>query len=260
MSQKTSADKVGSVSTVAENVAENWTYYDTVLIGQNLAGLSFNDGWHPNYLALGLQADVPFFNVRNKNHGLPYNNQDTRDALPFAFRIFTIGVRFWAPSCANYPSDGIGEQQTPSVLFATELAKHCSVTLQTNQDDRLKSTVQLTPPGYGLVGGGVGQGDMEGLSASFNAVTTTDSGGVPILTNKWGFYNPLEIPRRANLSVVLKFNDYGKNLLQAMPGPLFTQLRDVAADGSYYDAAAISGMQVVLGGQRLVQQRGQYHA
>lgn len=262
MSQKTSAHKRQTVSTNVKNVAENWTLYDTTLIGEGLSSLAFNDGWLASYAALGLQAEVPFFNVRNKNVGLPYNNQDTRDALSWGFRIFTVGVRFFAPAVSVYSVDApiTGDQALPANLFETELAKHCAVTVQTNQDERLKTHALLTPPGYGPVGGGFGQGDVQTVNSGMNVLTQTQGQGTSLLTNKWGFSKPLEVPRRANISVTLKFNDYAKNLLQAMPGPNFTPLRLVGAGDTWYSAPAIAGIQVVLGGQRLVQQRGQYHA
>jgi len=262
MSQQTSAHKRSTVSSNVRNVAENWTLYDTTLIGPGLTSLAFNDGWLASYNALGLQAEVPFFNVRNKNVGLPYNNQDTRDALAWGFRIFTVGVRFFAPAVSVYSLDSPiqGDQHLPQNLFETEIAKHCQLTLQTNQDERLKTHALLTPPGYGPVGGGYSQGDVVTVSNTPNVMTQTQGQGVSILTNKWGFANPLEVPRRANLSVTLKFNDYCKNLLQAMPGPNLTPLRAVAGGDTWYACPAIAGIQVVLGGQRLVQQRGQYHA
>jgi len=267
MSQKISLarDLQRAAAKAPENVAENWVLYDTVLIGAQIGQqLNFTDGYQATFAALGGLTRVPFFNIRNRNHGLAYNNQDTRDALPYALRIFTIGLQFFAPSVACYRNAAgvpIGPQSAEIDLWATEIARHASITLQTNQDERLKINAQMTPAGVGTVGGGVAQGDAQQLTSTYmNVHKTNISGGVAQLTNKWGFLEPLEIPRRANVSVVVEFSEYARNLLQAMPGPMLNPFRDDADDGSYYFAGSVAGMRVFLGGQRLVQQRGQYHA
>lgn len=249
-----------------ENVGENWTLYDTVLCGGYTSSMSFNDGYQTTFAAMGGLNSVPFFNVRNRNHGLAYNNQDTRDQLPWAFRIFTIGVSFFSPATVLYRNNaGVprGPQNIEQALWETELPKHASLVLQTNQDERLKINTLMTPSGSGIVSGGVAQGDPE-LQIVGNVTPASAlqsySQGVPELTNKWGFPNPLDVPRRANLSVTIRFSEYGRQLLQTMPGPFFQVFRADGSAGTYTFKNGMFGIQVVLGGQRLVQQRGQYHA
>lgn len=248
-----------------KNVKENWVLYDTILVHTNVDTLAYNDGWFSTYAALGLQNELPFFNVRNRNHGLPYNNQDTRDALSYGFRIWTIGVQWFGPSITEYQNIDLnvptGESTLSSVTFTNELPKHTSLILTTNQDERLRINSLMTPSGVGNVGGGVSQGDPEGFGLGLpNGATWTNGQGVPILSNKWGFHEPLEIPRRANISVRLQLNDYGKQIAQGLRGPYWHPMRGVAGDGDFYLAKATAGIRVILGGQRLVQQRGQYHA
>lgn len=267
MSQLTSKrDKLNvSGAKAFENVPENWVLYDTVLIGLYAAQMNFNDGYFPSYLTLGQATDVPFFNVRNRNHGLPYNNQDTRDQLPWVFKIFTIGVSFFSPTTPLW-RDGAGAptgaQNSEQHIFETELPKHCSLTLQTNQDERLKINSLMAPPGYGIVSGGVGQGERQIQSNNTypDVAKWGFTQGVPELTNKWGFTNPLEVPRRANLSVRIQINEYGRELLQALPGPFNQAFRQVGSPSQWFFHPGFCGIQVTLGGQRQVQQRGQYHA
>lgn len=250
-----------------ENVAENWVLYDTCLIGGYVPSLAFKDGYFSSFLTLGQANSVPFFNVRNRNHGLPYNNQDTRDQLPWAFKIFSIGVAFFSPSTVLYRNTAgqpVGPQMTEQSIFETELPKHCSLVLQTNQDERLKINSLMAPPGYGIVGGGVAQGDPEvnwTLSGGYpNVAKFANTQGTAELTNKWGWKNPLEVPRRANLSVTIQLNEYARQLIQTMPGPFYQPFKASADDGTYSFHYGMFGIQVVLGGQRLVQQRDEYHA
>jgi hypothetical protein len=248
-----------------KNVAENWVLYDTVLIGGYTSSMQFNVGYFATFGALGAQTQIPFFNVRNRNHGLAYNNQDTRDQLAWGFRIFTIGVSFFAPQTVLYRDAGgnpVGPQMTEQALFETELPKHCSLTLQTNQDERLKINSLMTPPGFGIVGGGVAQGDPESTDALRGTVPNVSKGGmgqgVPELTNKWGYRNPIDVPRRANLSVTISMNEYARQMLTAMPGPWNQVFWNTTPQHVF--KYGMCGIQVVLGGQRLIQQRGQYHA
>lgn len=249
-----------------ENVGESWNLYDTVLIGAYTASFQFNDGWFQTFALAGAAANWPFFNVRNRAHGLAYNNQDTRDQMAYVFRVFTVGVNFFAPSLSNY-HDNAGTPDLPQIQalhhFQHELPKHCSLTLQVQQDERLKIASLMTPSGYGATGGGVGQGDPEAAWSAGGAPPNISRWnvhqGLPELTNKWAFRNPLEIPRRANLQVTIGLSEYARAMLQQLTGPwqyVFANSDSTAWQFKY----ALCGVQVVLGGQRLVQQRGQYHA
>lgn len=266
MAQKISPREVRDVSAIKdfENVPENWVLYDTVLMGGYALAMNFHDGYQPTFAGMGGLTNVPFFNVRNRNHGLAYNNQDTRDQLPWVFKIFTIGVSFFSPSTVLYRANGAvpsGPQVTEQHIWETELPKHASLVLQTNQDERLKIASLMCPPGYGPVGGGVASGNPDIVSGGSwpNISKGAFTQGTPELTNKWGFANPLEVPRRANLSATITFSEYGRELLKSMDGPWFQYFQSKTF-AEWFPMFGMFGIQVVLGGQRQVQQRGQYHA
>jgi hypothetical protein len=263
MSQQTIPDVPAVVAKKAyENVSESWVLYDTVLIGAGTAALQHNNGYFTTFAAMGGANSIPFFNVRNRNHGLAYNNQDTRDQLPYVLKIYSIGVSFWGPSTSTYTDNGgiaLAPQRTALDLFETELPKHMSLTLQTNQDERLKIASMMCPPGYGVMVSGVAQGDVETAYGYPNLAKVGWNQGCPELTNKWGFRIPLKVPRRANLSVTLGISEYGRQMLQAMPGPLSQFFKDPAISDPV-PKYAMCGIQVSIGGIREVQQRGQPHA
>jgi hypothetical protein len=264
MTQRTSVTARQSVAGRFENVAENWSLYDSCIIHPDIGDLAYNDGWFTTFAGLGGNQEIPFFNVRNRNHGLWACNQDTRDAMSYGFRIFTIGVQFFAPSLPQYhnldTNVPTGEQTLNSVMFSNEVPKHTALILKTNQDERLRINTLMTPPGIGPVGGGVSQGDPEAVMGCPNTGVWANHQGYSILTNQWGFREPLEIPRRANISVTLRMNEYAQRLLQFLNGPTWHPIRSSTGDGAYRTVSAIAGIRVVLGGQRLVQQRDQYHA
>ena len=266
MSQKIFSQDADSVAKQFTNVAENWVLYDTILIGTYASSLGYNNGYFQNWAALAAASEVSFFNVRNRAHGLPYNNQDTRDQLPFVLEIYSIGISFWAPSTTTYgttvTTTPTGSSTISNMIFESEIPKHCSLVLKTNQDERLITNSCMAPPGYGPVVSGLAQGDTD-TAAGFDYPSLhhgSQNQGEAHLTNKWGFPVPLKIPRTASLSVVLRLGAYAQYLLGTMVGPLLQPLRAVANDTSYYAASGQCGIQVTIGGRRQVQQRGQYHA
>lgn len=261
MSQRIfSADEAASKMDFA-NVGETFTLFDTVLIGSEVSRLDYADGWFTTFALLGAATTIPFFNTRNRNHW-PYCNQDVRDQLPYAFEIYSLGVSVWAPSTTTYNavSPILGAQTTANHLFEVEFPKHTSLTLVTSQDERVKLVSLMAPSGYGVVSGGVGQGDIETFATYPPVSHASFVQGSPVFTNHWGFVNPLQIPRTASLSVILRTSQYFRTVLGIMPGPFFQPMRAVADDGTFAETSGCAGIQVTLGGKRLVQQRGQYHA
>jgi len=245
-----------------QNVQEHWCLYDTVLayVAPGSSGVSLASGWFNGLGPMGQANDLPFFNIRNRNIGLAYNNQDARDQFPYAMRLFSIGVGFWRTHLStdiNY-EPGSPYEEAVGHIFNVDLPRHCSLVLKIQQDERLKTIVPFASPGYGPHGGGYGRGQPSSFanSAMINTVMGTETQGVPDLKRRWIFPDNIEIPRRASVSVTLRFSEYARNLLQAMG-----EVADVnwpIQHGTL--TAATAGVQVSLIGERLVQQRGQYHA
>jgi len=250
------------------NVKENWTLYDTVLIGTDPRSSQTTPGWVQTLAALGTLNQLFFFNVRTRADGLAYCNLQARDQLPYAFLIKSAGVRFFASyQTENSAISAIAanwwlSNYVPHVFLA-DLPNHTSFRMQIQQDDVLKSCVPLVPGGYGPVGGGYGQTSpitefAIAADKSYSAVTQS----VAHITNRWKFPAMIKVPRNASLVVELQFSEYARGLLQAMTK---LSVQDImsgnghAADADH-DSKSFYGIQVSLIGQRLVQQRGEYHA
>lgn len=249
------------------NAGEDWMLFDTVLVGPNLT----KHGWYLSYAAMGLDSNINFFNVRNRSVGLFWNNQDTRDQTPYAFELKSIGVSFWANSMSQVingvkplpPSKDYAIEDYVGHLFSNDLPRHCSITLQVQQDEVLKSHALFTPPGYGPFGSGYGRGQpSSGMSDEpVDTILGVNTQSMPMLSNRWLFPNKIEIPRRAAVSVKLRFSSYARALLQALPAPMAWVVQNEVPEGTENAYQPVyAGIQVSLVGKRLVQQRGQYHA
>lgn len=248
------------------NVGEHWPLVDTVLIGTNQRGEQTVPGWMANLNDLGQSNHLYFFNQRSRANGLMWCNTDTRDKMPYAFKLYSAGVRFFATMQTENPTPEVGSDWWTSNyvphIFMVDLPRHCSFTMQIQQDDVLKTTVPLVPAGYGPVGGAYGRGSPNSafsiaVDKSFGAITQSTAH----ITNRWTFPSEIKIPRTAALSVDLRFTEYARQLLQSM-GKLLTQdaiSGNGHAENLAHQSKTYYGIQVTLIGERLVQQRGQYH-
>lgn len=251
------------------NVHESMTMVDTVLVGLDVPDFEFNDGWYETFATIGSATELPFFSVRNRNHGLMYNNQETRDQMSYGMRIYSLGVRFFGAQVATQviPDEALtfGVEEIHSSIWEADLPRHASLILRTNQDERLKHNCAMAPSGMGPFGGGMGHGEPSAWNSataecpSFMKGMTSQS--MPGITNRWPFPVPLDIPKGATLSVVIRFSEYAKQLLQAMVGPLgvpFQYYNETTEEYEYKSHSSLFGIQVSLQVERLTQQRGAY--
>lgn len=255
-----------------KNVSEAQTLYDTMLVCPDVNTWEFHDGWTTTFADLGAMIEIPFFNVRNRNHGLPYNNQDTRDQTAYGMQVYSMGVSFFAPQVATqmllidrHDVDVSSAEEIHSAIWEADLPRHASLTLRINQDDRIKHQCAMAPAGYGPFGGGMGHGDAEEWASDVAAQESPaimkgcTTMGTPDLLARWKFPVPLDVPKRATISVVIKFSEYARRLLQFMRGPLDIMLWDYDNQG-WIAKPTCFGIQVSLQVKRYVQQRGDYHA
>lgn len=249
------------------NVKEHWMLYDTVLIGQTSQGEAPNvPGWVETLAQLANNNTLSFFNQRTRAIGLPYCNQDVRDQMPYGFRAFSFGVSFFASaqSEVSVPVDGnwdgyqFATHDQNSAVFTGDLPHHSAVTLKVQQDEVLQSNCAICPPGYGAFGGGVGRGsvrqgsDTDMIDKIFSGVSQS----MPVMRNRWRFPEPLQIPRSAALSATIELTEFARTFLGMLTK--YVQTYEETRDGAS-TARTYYGIQVSLVGERLVQQRGQYH-
>jgi hypothetical protein len=286
------------------NVKEQIILTDTVLVSKWVGQMTDRpQGWFSTFADCGAAAEISFFNVRNNSVGIAWNNQDARDQLPYPMRIMSIGVKFLSPACVSMftactqqadnswlakaedsytdpaGTDLLNREELHAALWEADIPNHMTLQLKTNQDIRLQGPVALFAPGYGAVGGGWGWGSPglwndAGAVAGEGAYTilcgthvtghqTVQHGEVDV-RSRFPFPINLDMPKRANLSVVLRMSQYARDMLQAIPGPFWHSLPYQWTSGNQEVTktahAALFGIQVTIQGERLVQQRGDYAA
>lgn len=249
------------------NVSEQAVLYDTIAITEDLPNLAKQPpGWFETYALFGGAVDHSFFNVRNRgNCEAAYCNLDTRDQTAFAFRATGIGLSWWAQTIGPETEAVAGTTQVdrkhlPSAIWQLDLPIHASLILKLQQDEKTKANAAMLVPGYGISGGGwqnFAGGVASGAVPETNHFSAANQ-GIPAPSAVYRFPNIIDIPRRANLSAVLSFSEYARQLLQAMPGP-GTFVSGLLLEAPVR-APVMVGVTAVIYGRRLVQQRGALRA
>jgi len=240
------------------NVGENWMLYDSVIVS-GYVGTSTQQnpgGWFQTITDFSGANSHSFFNVRNRNVGLAYNNQDTRDQTAFAIELQSIGMEFYAPSFSLFTGGGTLENELQH-WWVRDLPNHCALVFSVNQDDRTKLVPPMLPSGTGPFGGVIGNGVN---ASTANDVTYCNvSAGWPD-SHKRQFQYPTQmgIPRRAAIRARLEVSQYARDVMAQAWDIAGTQYYSVNFGGTVKSAAF--GIRVILKGKRLVQQRGEYHA
>lgn len=244
------------------NVGERFTLYDTIGIYQDLADMSKQPpGWFATFPAFAGGTNHSFFNVRSKGSTEEaYCNLDARDQLPFAFHLESLGLSFWATTYAHQlEHEGTERYYNANPLWQSILPLECSATLKVMQDDKLKANALMCSPGYGPTGGGYtnfGAGD--GSPDCEYPAHMAQTQGVADKKCGMDFTIPIDMPRRANVSVELSLTPYARALFALVQGPGEVDISTGA--GSDTRHAVMFGITCSLNGRRLVQQRGALHA
>lgn len=258
----------------AANVTEAWAIYDSIVICPTWYGSEDNiGGWFNSYAAFGAQETHSFFKTRTEGTaGTPYCNQQSADSMDFAFIAHSIGLAIQVPAVNidGQPDEVIegvlGDIQFPDALighwFGADLPEHMAIQIKVQQDIRAEVTAMHCPPGYGSAGSGVAFQATSDAPASHGEIPTMTSvvnQGVPCLSNRFPLPNPIGIPRTGTIEAVLHVSEYARNVLTNVAGPRQYQFNsnDGLPPFTFFPRRVV--LQVSLFGERLVQQRGQYH-
>lgn len=318
------------------NVSEIYPLYDSVVISQALWGNearvkgwfggSANTPWARPFEEFGDTPEHLFFKERTEGSSdLAYCNVQSGETMDFAYRCYSVGVRFWGPPSAfevapriDHDGDGMlpwgtelaGTGDDPYSLISVwghqwkaEIPRHCSFEFKVEQDVIVEGPCMSFPPGHGIIGSGsawsgpIGRGVTDDLASAifYENIDADDAGedsiaqlpahihvtnqGHPRLGNRFNFVDadgnpqPILIPRAALFQASIKLSPYAQYLLNEAMGPLYYAFnRRCPRESNYGEAPNVTevspitwfgmryGITVTLLGERLVQQRGQYHA
>jgi hypothetical protein len=252
------------------NVRETFPLYDTMIVSSALETMSKQpEQWFSTFQNAGAANEWNFFNIRNRaSAGLPYNNQDTRDQLAWAYELYGINIHFFAPQIASQERQAdttlIGNREyIHTALWEADIPRHCGFELKINQDIRLEAASLMPGAGggpvasgytpLGLAGGGGFAHDVEGAS-----ILTAGGQSEEHVTVQFSFPRPIGIPRKCSIALTIKPNEYARRLITQLGGPYFYSWYD--NQDRIQTTPVAFGIRCTLRGARLVQQRGALHA
>lgn len=266
------------------NVAEAWPIYDTLCVTPQFYGSeSLGLGWFNTFADFAAKEQHSFFMNRTIGQiGLQYTNKATVDRVDFAYDAFSMGVRFYAPgvrTLGKLEAGNLNYRDNYSAhWWETELPSHCTIQLKTQQDIVAEGPAMMFSPGYGPQGSGASFEHEEiepiGPNGAINAfyppvMNWASTQGLPVLSNRFDFGEPIGIPRTGSIEAILHVSEYAREILTEMGtgigagnGPynyVFAD-PDPQSFGDYLEFPSRYGIQVSLMGVRYVQQRAQYHA
>ena len=263
----------------AQNVAEAWPIYDTLCICNTFYGSeSLQLGWFNTFVQFAQKETHSFFMQRTIGQiGLQYTNKATVDRVDFAYDAFSLGVQFFAPGVRTLGALVGGDinyrDNYSAHWWESELPQHCAVQLKVQQDIVAEGNAMMFSPGYGATGSGASFEHEEipatGPNGAVNAyyppvMNMSMTQGVPTLSNRMPFEDPIGIPRTGSMEVILTVSEYARDVLANMgAGVLATAPFNyllTTAPGTNAEFPARYGIRVSLMGVRYVQQRAQYHA
>ncbi len=254
------------------NVVEAWALYDTIAISPTLYGSESQAGWFTSLATFGQQETHSFFKARTEGMvGLPYTNQQSSDTMDFAFIAHSIGLAVWAPipNLAGVGTDIDGQTgvlQNPDGLighwFQADMPRHMGLQFKIQQDIRIELPSLHCPPGYGIAGGGAAFPGIPAAVPAFGAVPYMSAAacqGVPLLSNRYPLPYKIGIPRTSTIEGIIHLSEYARYVLTGVAGPRNMQFNsdDGTPDFTYFQERYM--VQISLIGERLVQQRAQYH-
>lgn len=197
------------------NVSEIYPLYDSVIVSQRLWGNEIKvkgwfgghsgDPWAKPFEQFGDSQDHLFFKDRTEgNSDLAYCNLQSAETMDFAYRLYSIGVRFWGPISAfeiapEYDGDGDGMPPWGAILeddpfviqsclghiWKAEFPMHCGFEFKVEQDVILAGPAMTFPPGHGFAGTGSawsapvspGVSDISGGSPPYDSNIDPDDAG-----------------------------------------------------------------------------------
>lgn len=248
------------------NVVETWAIYDSIVISKIQYGSEAQvPGWFTTFALFGQRETHDFFKGRTEGTAGPqYCNLESSDTMDFAFKAHSFGIEITGPptfECDNSEGDVSFPDAIVPQWFTADLPRHMGVSFKVQQDVRIELPSMAAPAGYGAVGGGVSWGEPPAIGAFGDIPTLTNATvqGVPLLRNRYPLPHPIGIPRTATIQGTLHVSQWARDILTGIDGPREMVLNSSTGDPTYPFFYTRYVIRMSLFGERLVQQRGQYH-
>lgn len=251
------------------NVVETWPVYDSIVICNQLLGSEATvPGWYTTFANFGQRETHQFFKNRTDGTaGEAYCNQKNGDSMDFAYLIHSAGLEIMCTPTYDVQIgdvDGIGEIVTSidealPQWWRADFPWHVGLQLKVQQDIRWESPAMGAPAGVGAFGSGVAFN--QAFPSTYGEVPymiSQTTQGIPLLNNRFPFPEPIGVPRTGSIEMIMHVGEWAREILQNITGPheFVINNNGVAPFNHYYSRYVIRAS---LFGERLVQQRAQYH-
>lgn len=252
------------------NIKETWPLYDSIIICNELLGSEASvPGWFTTFAGFGAKESHQFFKNRTDGTaGEAYCNMKNGDSMDFAYKIHSIGLEITGTPTMDVQ---IGDVDGNAIIANTmdaivpqwwraDLPWHMGIALKVQQDIRLELPAMGCPAGLGAFGGGFGfqQLNVAGTFGELPWMVSQTTQGIPLLRNRFPLVETIGVPRTGSLEVILTVGEWARQVLQGITGPhqFWMNLDGGGAGNNYFSRYII---RCSLFGERLVQQRAQYH-
>jgi hypothetical protein len=137
------------------------------------------------------------------------------------------------------------------------------IQFKVQQDIRIELPALHAPPGYGVSGGGTAFPQLPTIAPAFGEIpfcSTNAQQGVPLLNNRYPLPYKIGIPRTSSIEGILHLSQYARDILTTMgtaPQNFVFNSATGAAPYTFFQKRYM--IQFSLIGERLVQQRAEYH-
>jgi hypothetical protein len=264
------ADVFKEFAEAPANVKETWPLYDSIVICNELLGSESSvPGWFTSFAAFGAKESHQFFKNRTDGTaGEAYTNMKNGDTMDFAYKIHSIGMEITGTPTIDVQIDSVdGNGITTDTMDAivpqwwrADLPWHMGIQLRVQQDIRLELPVMAAPAGVGAFGGGLAFQQLNALGTFGEQpwMISQSTQGIPLLRNRFPLPEAIGVPRTGSLEVILHIGEWARTILQGITGPhkFFINTTGAAGGANYFSRYII---RCSLFGERLIQQRAQYH-
>jgi hypothetical protein len=241
-------DKRGLIENAAEfrnaRVAEPWTRYDTVVIGQGAQDV--DRGWFNTWADFANASKISWFVGRSSGVGDSYcNTPDAR--TDFAQDIYQTNVEFLCPPGLGEFGQDVLDQGLAQLFFTYQLPTEMPLRTKLAGTDE----VSLLPANHMPSGFGVAGTVVDGAAAP---TVLPGSQGTPHVTNNWAWPDPILLAAKSLISVEAVLDRQSRGLFAALPGPGVINVP--TGEGTFYQYPCWYKIRISMRGPRYVQLRG----
>lgn len=193
---------------------EQWTRFDSVIIGPGAARLS--RGFFDSWVDFAAADQLQWFGSRDGGAGPSYTNQLTERA-DWAQDLYQTRMEFISPTgMSDLETDANDGDITP-LLFSHELPNTMSMNVVLAESDNIaRAPAVHFPAGFGPA--------YSVVSGAAAPTVIAGTNGEPSVRNSWIWPEPITLAAKAKLTVTAGIDQPLRQLFANLPGPGFRNI------------------------------------